>query len=112
VDAQDPAAWVIGETSYFAEAGPGRVTVAPTVPCFVFRSVVVHEWMHLSQYADHPDPDSVWTRAGVELIADCGTLLLGEWYRPYAHERCEGCSPPHKAEARRLIGDRVPPWPF
>lgn len=55
----------------------GWAAVDPDVACHLVDDVVRHEWMHLQmieQPGDQPQD---------ELVADCGSWLLGSSYTPY-----------------------------
>lgn len=81
-------AWRVASLDEYAVDGNepfGRVSyddmiasINPDVPCETLPSVLKHEWMHLQQGRTHGDggPDS-------ELVADCGSQLLGSDVTPY-----------------------------
>lgn len=92
------------------------------VPCHLVASVVRHEWMHLQQARKLGGTDATygaydWDAGRLELVADCGALLLGSTYTPYVaqHEKATGvgCSASYAAAAQALIAYRpavaVPP---
>jgi hypothetical protein len=94
----------------------GRGYVNTATPCELVGDVVRHEWMHLQQLRMH---GGSWEAAAqyygsyVELVADCGSMLLGSAYTPNvraaAAERGRGrsgCSPYDLGDAHALIA-----WP-
>ncbi len=108
---EDPPDWTItpdadGPGAAWVDLETRTATVSRVVPCRHVRGVVTHEWLHLLQsrvygaavavaeYRAHPDE--------MELVADCGALLLGSGYTPYVRRR-GGCGAAELAEAVRLI---------
>lgn len=72
-----------------------RVEISVGVPCWVLPSTINHEWMHQQQmlwFGNGP----MHRRDDVEIMADCGSWLLGSDYTPYldrARRTGAGCSP-------------------
>ncbi len=112
---EHPPNWTITDTAGAGEAG-GRadldeltVRVNRDMPCWTVSSIVNHEWMHLQQARVYGGNDLVVARYGspdmLEVVADCGSLLLGSTYVPYVerHGR-DVCTPHVVAEATALIG--------
>lgn len=83
--------------------------VNPDVPCDSVASVVRHEWLHLQQVDMYGPGLGALTlgRDRVEIVADCGSLLLGSTNSPYVPELLDepavGCSEADFADARELI---------
>lgn len=90
-------------------------TIDPDTPCPMVASVVRHEWMHLQQGWTHGGlaaaVEHYGGRAELEVVADCGSMLLGSQHTPYVddHLRETGvaCTKPRLEEARALIGPQI-----
>ncbi|MFF5992562.1 hypothetical protein [Prauserella flavalba] len=87
----------------------GVVTISTATTCEMVSSVIRHEWVHLQQGRMHGGLRGAWRVYGdrLEIVADCGSWLLGSQHTPYRQRALEagqpGCSPRDLAEARRLI---------
>jgi hypothetical protein len=87
----------------------GKAYINPAVPCRNVADVVRHEWMHRQQHRmygpDHGDLELGASR--VELVADCGSKLLGSTNTPYLQQRLAedgvDCTAADLADARELI---------
>lgn len=81
----------------------GSAAVNPATPCRLVADVVRHEWMHLQQWRMYgPDFGAVMLgKRRLELVADCGSMLLGSKYTPYLQQ--ETCTQRDLRDARRLI---------
>ncbi|MQA62289.1 MAG: hypothetical protein GEU86_12485 [Actinophytocola sp.] len=95
----------------FGKAKDGLVVISPQAPCEMVADIARHEWMHLQQRRHHDSPKAYYGgQERVELIADCGSMLLGSTVTPYLdperHAYIGQCQPGDYAEARRLID-----WP-
>jgi hypothetical protein len=92
------------------------VIISDKVTCDLMTTVVNHEWLHVQQahtYPGHVD-EAYGGRAEVELIADCGSMLLGSRYTPYITRHRQntgdrGCTDYELASAQSLIGKAHPP---
>lgn len=87
-----------------------KVKISATVTCALMRDVVAHEWMHTLQGHKYGTNDRVYaayTAFEVEMVADCGSMLLGSAWTPYidqhAHETGAGCSEYELDAGRELI---------
>jgi hypothetical protein len=108
---EDPADWRLARSpDYWGKAFPdGTVVVNPDVPCDSVSSVVRHEWMHLQQIRMYgTDLGSMALgRNRVEIVADCGSMLLGSTNTPYVRDQLDahgvGCTDADLADARELI---------
>jgi hypothetical protein len=96
-------------TENYALADTAALTVEfnPEVPCDRVSSIVRHEWMHLQQARHYGSYDAMLTAyAGdaslIELVADCGSQLLGSIYLPYLSQGWE-CTAWALGSARILI---------
>lgn len=67
-------AWTATPIGY---AGGGQVHISSAVPCWEVPSIVHHEWMHLQHQPQWAD------QLQAEVIADCGSKLLGSTFLPY-----------------------------
>jgi hypothetical protein len=80
------------------------VRLSPSIPCDKIFDVVNHEWMHLLQEREYPG--RVQRAYGgyeqFELVADCGSKILGSDYTPY-ETRIHACSSKEFESAARLI---------
>lgn len=116
----DPGSWQVRDLSYLDIKASGTVDLAtdtayvsPEARCEVIPSIVNHEWMHLQQGRVHGG----WTETAAaygsgdqaELIADCGSLLLGSQYTPYVDDMTgeRGCSIAELTAAQHLIDHRT-----
>jgi len=89
---------------------PPLVVVSGKVTCEQMPTVVNHEWMHVQQARAFPG-QVVLAYGGmdeVEIIADCGSMLLGSAYTPYLTQRRQqtgdhGCTADENWSARELI---------
>jgi hypothetical protein len=108
---EDPADWRLARSpDYWGKVFPdGTVVVNPDVPCDSVSSVVRHEWMHLQQLDMYgADLGSMALgRNRVEIVADCGSMLLGSTNTPYVRDQLDahgvGCTDADLADARELI---------
>ncbi|PXY27449.1 hypothetical protein [Prauserella muralis] len=110
---EDPAAWSLADSAELeGNAGVAwmdtlTVLVSRDVPCRYLGDVIRHEWMHLQQGRMHGG----WGAyehygARLEIVADCGSWLLGSAYTPYrddARTVAFGCTMQDLADARELI---------
>lgn len=107
---EDPADWyasggdAIEEYGGYTDFDERYAVVNVDEPCRVVTDIVCHEWMHLQQVRLHGDGDGVRRAYGgrMEMVADCGSRLLGSAYTPYV-DMARGCSPRDLADARKLI---------
>ena len=72
---------------------PNVVQLSPEIPCEKIDSVVNHEWMHLLQERTYPGraQRAYGEHETYELVADCGSKLLGSSFTPY-EVRVRECS--------------------
>jgi hypothetical protein len=106
-------AWTIESLEGYrglADVDAHRVTISPTARCDLMPSVVNHEWMHVQQGHKYGSSERVFQAVGefeVEMVADCGSMLLGSTVTPYItqhrRETGDGCSEYELAAARSLI---------
>lgn len=79
--------------------------VDPTIECELVDSVIRHEWMHLQQVRKYGDVPAWGDHE--EIVADCGSWILGADATPYrdrmAESRGVACTGPELAEALALI---------
>lgn len=83
-------------------SGNDQVTISSAVTCDKIRTVVTHEWMHLLQGREYPGRAQRAYGHDFEVIADCGSELLGGNYMPY-FEVHHGCTTANYESARHLI---------
>jgi hypothetical protein len=98
--------------------GPGAVTdidahevlISPGTPCVWVGDVVAHEWMHVQQghkYGSNAQVYAAYSAFEVEMVADCGAMLLGAAVMPYIDQHRsltgDGCSPYELVAAQALI---------
>lgn len=114
-----PKDWAVAELDHIGASGAAGMTdmdartviIDPDLPCRYLETVVHHEWMHLQQarvYGGTQQADAHYgTRDELELIADCGALLLGARYSPAidrsVRETGVGCTPVRMFESLRII---------
>lgn len=70
--------------------GPRDVTVSDSVPCDVIVSIVNHEWMHTRQERLYPGRAQRAYGEVFEVVADCGSMLLGSPISPCLDRRATG----------------------
>lgn len=83
------------------------VRVSPDIPCNNVSSIVRHEWMHVQQartlgvdlQAAYNDPTGLLD----ELVADCGSKMMGSTYLPYLSQPGWKCNEWATNNARFLI---------
>lgn len=98
----------------YVEYDHGRVRIADDLPCGVVADVVRHEWMHVQQVRLHGGREGIRRAFGDrdEIVADCGSQLLGSSYTPYIDRAVErrgvACTSRDIADALALIG--YPSW--
>jgi hypothetical protein len=88
---EDRADWTLRRLdNNYAQTDLDTLTVEfnPEVPCQHVGDIVRHEWMHLQQGRYYGGAEKTYAAyAGnlelVELVADCGSRLLGSGYLPY-----------------------------
>ncbi|QWF81117.1 hypothetical protein HUW46_04543 [Amycolatopsis sp. CA-230715] len=106
--------WIItsnalGENRGRADIDNRIVRIRTTVGCDYMSSVVTHEWVHVQQghrYGD--DLGRTYDAFGaheLEMVADCGSMLLGSPKHPYVDDAGGVCSPYEVDTARRLIAE-------
>lgn len=91
--------------------GPRDITVSDTAPCHAIVTIVNHEWMHTRQEALFPGRANRAYGEVFEIVADCGSMLLGSPITPYLERRKRaggpaGCTADELDSARRALG-----WP-
>ncbi len=91
--------------------GPQDITISEAAPCDAIRTIVNHEWMHTRQFLLYPDRAQQAHGDAFEIVADCGSMLLGSPTTPYLERRKEatgqaGCTADELDSARRALG-----WP-
>jgi hypothetical protein len=101
-----------------ADIDAHRVKISPKVGCDLMPSVVNHEWMHVQQGHKWGSSERLYQAVGefeVEMVADCGSMLLGSTVTPYItqhrREAGSGCSRYELDVARELIdkaGGKLP----
>lgn len=109
----DPAAWSIGDAdgayglTTSTRQHTGRTIVSDRAPCSAVPSIVHHEWIHQLQLHRLGAAQMVADGFRTELVADCGSWLLGSTYTPYVamarRTGGAGCTAPVLADARALI---------
>jgi hypothetical protein len=87
-----------------------QVRIAADAPCGLILSVTNHEWMHVQQarkFGTNVAVFDAYGADGVEMVADCGSQLLGSTDTPYIGQRLKaaghGCTPRELADAHDLI---------
>lgn len=102
------ANWTLKDTGAWGRTEvPGNtIWIAPRTPCDKVYSVAVHEWTHHMQgvvYGDYRAAKRAMARyGGLEIVADCGALLLGATWINYG---CPGGA--SKAAAAAILrGER------
>jgi hypothetical protein len=88
------------------------VKISPATTCVLMVSVVNHEWMHVQQGHEWGSSARLFQAVGefeVEMVADCGSMLLGSTVTPYINKHRQetgerGCSEYELDAARELIG--------
>lgn len=117
----DPARWSVvphdevphGYGAY-VDYSRGSVVVGDGLPCDTVADVVRHEWMHVQQVRMHGGADGIRRALGDrdEIVADCGSWILGSSYTPYRDraraDRGVACTSRDIADALELIG--YPSW--
>jgi hypothetical protein len=94
-----------------ADIDARRVTISPKVGCDLMPAVVNHEWMHVQQGHKWGSSERLFQAVGefeVEMVADCGSMLLGSTVTPYITSHRQetgdrGCSEYELDVARELI---------
>lgn len=91
----------------------GQSYVNPATPCEQVADTVRHEWMHLQQARAHGGAAGAYRAypgERLEIVADCGSWLLGSNYTPYRQKRLDehgvACSARDLADARQLLSGR------
>ncbi|MBE1575081.1 hypothetical protein ACFORH_42890 [Amycolatopsis roodepoortensis] len=103
----------IPDGAWGAAGYPGSkdITISDTAPCDAIVTVVNHEWMHARQEALFPGRAMRAYGEAFEIVADCGSMLLGSPITPYLERRKkatgqEGCTADELDSARYALG-----WP-
>ncbi|MFI6308508.1 hypothetical protein ACIBCH_42000 [Amycolatopsis thailandensis] len=91
--------------------GPRDITISDTAPCNAVVTIVNHEWVHTRQEQLYPGRSQQAYGDAFEIVADCGSMLLGSSITPYLERRKRaggpaGCTPDELDSARRALG-----WP-
>ncbi len=81
------------------------ITISETAPC---DAIVNHEWVHTRQIL-YPDWAQQAYGDAFEIVADCGSKLLGSPVTPYLERRKKetgqvGCTADELDSARRALG--------
>ena len=108
---EDPKDWTVtnikGGYAGWTDLDMLRVHLDRDDPCTWLPSVVTHEWMHLQQGRMFGGKQATYAAYGgaarLELVADCGSMLLGSEHTPYIDKTAGGCSASDLAAARDLI---------
>lgn len=108
---EHPGNWTITDLDggYLGRArlDEDRALIDRDTPCDYVSSVVKHEWMHLQQGRKFGGKRAAYAAYGgsadrLELVADCGSMLLGARHTPFVDDQ-GGCSDADRAAARALI---------
>jgi hypothetical protein len=94
----------------FTMFGEPLVVISSAVTCEQMPTVVNHEWLHVRQARAFPENTerAFGGPEEIELIADCGSQLLGSTYTPYLslHRQAtgeRGCPAEELASAQWLL---------
>ena len=108
-DIVEPAELPDPRYAAYTEFGHGTVKVRADQRCEDVSDIVRHEWMHIQQVRMHGGGSEIRQAYGdrVEIVADCGSWLLGSDYTPYRDKaRADtgtACTPQDISDARELI---------
>lgn len=107
----DPTGWsTVGHARAYGMTIPvgrngSRVEVSTEAPCRMVPSIVRHEWMHQRQMRWF-GWSALSQRPDIEIMADCGSWMLGSRYTPYidrARAGGDACTTSEFAYARAMI---------